>query len=261
MTRTRQWITIGFVAALLVGVAGWFFAVAPQRSHVSSLRSQTAETVQGNATLQSRLQQLKSQVANVSAEEARIAAIQSKLPAQPALASYIRSLTTAAAGSHVDLLAIAPGAPTAVAAPAAAAQPAAPAATPSAGSGTAAGTAAPAAGAVGAAGAQSAQTAGRPEALQTISVNLTINGDYFAIRDFLAQLEKLPRVTLVTSLNLAPGSPLQAEGATTSDTAQWKTLQGSVSLSIFMATAPQAGPGAVAPGAPAAPTSTAAASN
>ena len=260
MTRTRQWITIGFVAALVVAAAGWFLAVAPQRSHASSLRGQVADTLQSNATLQNRLQQLKSQVANVSAQEARIAAIQSKLPAQPELASYVRALTGAAAAAHVDLLAIAPGTPTTVAPPKAAAQPAAPAATPSSGTGTAKGSGTTT-GSV-ASGAQSALAAGRPEALQTISVNLTVNGDYFAIRDFLAQLEKLPRVTLVTSLNLAPGSPLQPEGAkTSSGSAQWKTLQGSLSVSIFMAAAPQAVQANPAPGAPAAPTSTAAASN
>lgn len=261
MTRTRQWITIGFVAALVVAVAGWFLAVAPQRSHAASLRSQTSDTVQSNATLQSRLQQLKSQVANVAAEEARIAAIQSKLPAQPEMASYIRALTGAAAASHVDLLSIAPGTPTAVASPTSAAQPAAPAPTAAAGSSAAKGSGTTTAGST-AGGSQSAQTAGRPEALQTIAVNLTINGDYFAIRNFLAQLEKLPRVTLVTSLNLAPGAPLQPQGATASSgSAEWKTLQSSLSLSIFMAAAPQAVQANPAPGAPAAPTSTAAASN
>ena len=51
----RVWIGGGLVAALLLAVAGWFFAISPELSSADSLRSDTANTEMLNISAQAHL--------------------------------------------------------------------------------------------------------------------------------------------------------------------------------------------------------------
>lgn len=250
MTKVRTWLVVGVLGVLVVVVAGWFVLISPQKSKASSVRTQVAEQQQANARLRSQVRVLQAQRSALPSEQARIAAIQKKIPDTPGLPSYIRFLTEAASATHVELVSVAPSAPTK-----AQLNTPAPSATPSASaaaSSTSGSAAAPAAGGGG---------PGQAQDLSVVTLSISVIGDYFSIQQFLSKLEHAERSTLVTSVSLAPGTPLQpaqAPGGTTSsaapgDTAgsQWRTLQANINAAIFVSSS-LAGPSATPQPEPAA---------
>jgi Tfp pilus assembly protein PilO len=220
MTQIRQWSLLAVAAVLVVVLAGWFLLISPQSSHAKSLQSDAAAQEQTNLSLRSTLARLTAQAEQVTVDQARLAAISAEMPPTPALASYIRTLTNAAAAAHVDLQTITPGQPTAVGVSRAAPAP----------------VAAPTAGASGTSG--TSVTPVRPAVapavpLQTINVVLHVNGEYFAIQTFLKKLESMQRVTIVTSVGVSPGAALTAPTTTGSPLPAWRTLDATITATIF----------------------------
>ena len=258
MTKLRAWAVAALLAVVAIVAGGWFLALSPQNSKVSSLRDQTTQQQDANAKLTSQIALLKKQQSQIPAEQARIAQIKGRIPDSPQMTTYIRTLTSLAAATHVELVSIAP-APAALV-KLATAQPQ----TAAAPSGAAKGT---------------TSTTPATSSLSTISVAINVMGDYYSVQQFLSKLEDTKRATIVSALALKPGTlpkpTTGGAGATSSSTAtndQWKTLSAVITASIFMSTAPTttAAPGtAQAPAtatsaakAPAAsPAATAAASN
>jgi Tfp pilus assembly protein PilO len=228
MSRIQQWVAGTVVAIIAIVAAGWFLAIAPQKQKVKSLASQAASQEQENSKLRTNLAVLTSQMQAVPSEQAAVAAVGQRIPTNPDMPSYIRALTAAAQQTGVELVSISPGAPVAVAVPVAAV-PASTAQDGVSASSAPSHAAAPNAGAAPAPAAAS---------LQTISVNLSVQGGYFQIQQFVAALQKLTRSTVVSSLALAPGtalkSPALATGAVASTATAWKSLQATVAVSVFM---------------------------
>jgi Tfp pilus assembly protein PilO len=260
MSRIQMWAVVAVVAIGAVFAGGWFLGLSPQKSHVASLKAQAASQLDANQALQSQISVLKAQQSQLPAQQAKIDAIARRIPATPALPAYVRVLTKDAAAAHVELLAIAPQQPAPVTMARAA---------------VAAPVASPAAGATAAAAAPAAPAA---SLLSAIPVTITVNGDYFAVQQFLHQLENNDRVTVVSTVAMQPGTlpqPQSQANASASPTAQpetWRTIQAQITATIFMSAAPpasaagagaqQAAPApAPASGNKPAPTSTAAASN
>ena len=222
MTRIQQWLAGTVVVVVVIVAAGWFVVIAPQKHKASSVNSQAASEEQNNAALRNRVNELTAQMSAVPAEEASVAAISAKIPADPELPSYVRALSTIASQTGVDLVSIAPGIPTTVVVPAATVAP-----TPAASSSSTA-TATPAA------------PVPAAVSLQAISIGVDVEGGYFQIQQFTAALQRLPRSTVVTTLALAPNAPLKpapsASAAAASPSAAWKSLEANITLSIFMNT-------------------------
>jgi Tfp pilus assembly protein PilO len=239
MNRIQQWLVGAGVAVLLIAVGGYFFAIAPQSSHAKSIKAQAAQQNQTNQGLKGQIQVLQDQTQGVAASQARIAAISNELPPTANIASYVRALVVAAKTAGVDLMSIAPAATANVtvapaAAPAAAAA-ATPVATAAAGAPSSRTTTTAPATPVTAAGTAATGTA---TALETTPLTIAVNGGYFQIQQFLAQLEKLPRATVVNAVTLTPGAPLLAPGATGAGKVPvWKTIQSTIQLNIFEAPA------------------------
>ncbi|HZV26852.1 MAG TPA: hypothetical protein VFG00_11225 [Acidothermaceae bacterium] len=240
MSRIQQWVAGTVVALLLIVAAGWFLAISPQKHKVSNLGAQSASQEQANSGLRTKLAELTAQMSAVPSEEAAVAAITQKIPSDPEMPAYVRALTTIAGQTGVELVSIAPSVPTAVTL-AAATVPAATAATPSP-STNAAAPAAPAAPAV---------------SLQAISVSLAVQGGYFQIQQFTAALQRMARTTVVSTLSLAPGSPMKAPKTPPPASDAYKTLQAQITVSVFMNSstafavpaAPAQASGATVPGA------------
>jgi type IV pilus assembly protein PilO len=238
MDKMKQYVVFAVLGCLLVLAAGWFLLVSPKRSEAADLNSQAAAQITQNLQLQNALSMLKSQAQGLPKQQARLAAVAAKIPDNPALPALVRALTTASAAAGIELFSVTPGTPSPV-------------------SGAAASTAAPVAGAKAAAPRASAGQ------LSSISLNLTISGDYFSVEEFLANLEKLPRAMRVTTVTLAPGSnPLKpaagAAAASTSGTAaapasDGKTLTATVTGLVYMANNRPAATPVVVPGKPTAP--------
>jgi Tfp pilus assembly protein PilO len=244
VNRSQRWSGGAAVVVLLALIAGWVLLISPQRAHASKLRAQAETQEQANLALQGTIEMRTVQAKDVIAQQARIAAIQQQIPDTVSLASYIRLLTAAAVAAHVDLKSIAPSAPTAVTLTKVTAS-AAPAPVPGA-------TPAPAPTAPTSTGAGTTLTgAAATSALTGVAIQLQIAGGYFEIEQFMAKLQALPRVTDVTSLTLAPGGAAAgpASGGTSTAPAvpAWQVLNASISLEIFMTTAPLS---AIATGTP-----------
>ena len=245
MTRSQRWGAATAAVVVLILVASWMLLISPQRSRTSDLKNQADEVRQQTASLQVQINTLKSKADGVVAQQARIAEIGKEIPDNPALASYVLALTDAATKSGIDLQSISPATPAAVqlskvTTPA----PAAKTGTTSSGA-TATGASTPAT------NAQPAAPATQGANLSAIKVDLSVAGDYFQLRQFLNEIENLKRASVVTAVNLTPGGHRTADTAkaTTDPSTDWRTLNGTVSLDIFMTNQPLAGAPTPAPSA------------
>ena len=218
MDKLKQWIAFTVLGVLAVLAAGWFLLVSPKRADADALGQQAAAQVTANSMLQTQLAVLKSQAKNLPQQQAQLAKVAAKIPDNPAEPALIRALDSAATAAGVELVSISPSLPAAAAAPAAATVPVAPGAAK----------AVPKVGApVAPAGAGS---------LQSISVAISVVGNYFQIEQFFNGLEHLSRATKVTGFSLAPGAnPVKAAaaGATADD---GKTLTTTITAQVYMAT-------------------------
>jgi hypothetical protein len=255
MSKMRTWAVLAGAVIVVILAAGWFGAVSPQKAKVKGLHTDTANEQVKNQQLSGKIRLLKSQQSDGPAEIARIAAIEDRIPATPALTAYVRTLADLAAQNHVELVSVSPTAPTAVSLTApVAAVPAAAAA-----SGAATPAAVPAAAAA--------------PALSAISITINVVGDYYAVQQFLTKLEDTKRATIVSTVSLAPGQLPKSSTATESTSTvpgvdtQWKTLQAQIVASIFMSgvadtsnasavakAVPPVSQASATPGAPVAPT-------
>ena len=86
-----------------------------------------------------------------------------------------------------------------------------------------------------------------------MAIPITINavGDYFALAQFVSELEELPRALRITDLTLAPGTGPSSPDLTSESGSP--TLTGTITGSVFMATGPTAAAPVASPSA--APTS------
>jgi Tfp pilus assembly protein PilO len=243
MTRTQRWSAATAAVVVLILVASWMLLISPQRSHTGDLKSQADDVRQQTASLQVQINTLKSKADGVVAQQARIADIGKEIPDNPALASYVLALTAAAKKSGVDLQSISPAAPAEVTLAKITAPPA-PAAKAGTDTKTTANTATN--------NTPAAAHAPVGASLSTIKVQLQVAGDYFQLRQFLSEIENLKRASVVTGITLAPGGHRTGDdnsSSTTDASADWRTLNGTVSLDIFMTNQPLAGAPTPAPSA------------
>jgi Tfp pilus assembly protein PilO len=226
MDKLRQWVVLTVVACLAISAAGWFLLVSPKRTEAAELRTQTQDQLSANAALENQLQVLKAQAKDLPKEQAKLAAVTTKLPDNPALPGLIRSLLEAADSTGVDLVSITPGEPVLVAPPV-------PVAPTAEGEGSA--QQAPEPGADPAAPAP-ADTAGVAGQLANIPVALNVVGDYFEVQQFLAAVEDLARALRVESLQIVPGaSPAAGTDADADAVEEGRSLSATVSGYVYMA--------------------------
>lgn len=180
MTKSRQWTMIAGLLAVVLLAGGWFMLISPKRSNAAEIRSQAVSEQQAIAGLRSKLQVLKAQAADLPAQQARLAAISTLIPDNPALPALIRQLTAAGEKAGIVLDSVAPAAP-------------ASAATTAAGS------------------AGAGQPATAP--LQAIQLTLNSYGSYYDQEAFLANLEDLDRALRVTGFSVTPGKAPKASSS------------------------------------------------
>src|SRR5688572_17122005 len=93
MSVTRKWSLLAAVLVVAIVAAGWFLLVAPKRSKAADLKDQVASQEQTNASLVSKLEELKQQQAELPQVRADLAVMRKQIPDNPALPTLIRSLT------------------------------------------------------------------------------------------------------------------------------------------------------------------------
>ena len=238
MDKTKQWLALALVAALVVLTGGWLLAVAPTRTHAAELREQAELQESTNAQLTTALDVLREKAERLPEKRAEVAESARRIPDGPELPDLLRALAGAAASAGVELSSVTPTAPGPVETAAAAAAPVVPvdpAAAPD-----------PAA-----AAAAAVPTA--PD-LSAMDVTMVVVGDFYAVEQFLVLLEELPRALRVTSLSMTPGSAALSEAAASS--ADGRSVEATLTGRVFLAGGAGTGAGGTAdavPGAPAAP--------
>jgi hypothetical protein len=229
MSKIRVWAILAVVAVAAVFGIGYFAVLSPQKAKVATYTTKAAGIQSTNDSLRSTVLRLKKEEKDLPAAQARIAAIESRIPNTPALPSYVRWLVTAAANAHVELVSILPATPNPIQMKAA---PVAPAASASPAAGASAAPAAPAAAPV--------------SALSAINVTYNVVGNYFAVQAFLKQLENSPRATVVSTINVTPGALLIAAGSGSGKSVPppaWQTLQAQITATIFESSVPSSSVG------------------
>lgn len=199
MDTLKQWVLLTVAGCLAVLAAGWFLLVAPKHAQAQDLRTQAAAQEGSNATLRTQIAVLKAQAKDLPAQQAAVAEVAAKIPADPGLPALVRALDAASTAAGVDLVSIAPGTPAPV-------------------------------GATGATGAGTTASAGG--ALQAIPVAVNVVGGYVEVEQLVSGLEGLHRAFRVTSLTLAPGSSPVVPAAASSD--DGRTLSATISGQVFM---------------------------
>jgi Tfp pilus assembly protein PilO len=230
MTKTRIWAILTVFGVALVFGIGYVGMLSPQKADVAKANKAAADMDTANQGLRVQIARLNKEESNLPAAQARIAAIEARIPATPALPSYVRWLVAAAASAHVELVAISPTSPVAitVVTPAAAAPAATTSAAPSA-------------------AAAPAQAAAPGSALAGIGMSFSVVGNYFAVQAFLKQLEGSPRATVVSSVAIQPGALPQGNASTATPPPPWQTLSAQINATIFMSAVPATPVGALTP--------------
>ncbi|NHC14013.1 type 4a pilus biogenesis protein PilO [Motilibacter deserti] len=206
MTRTHKWTAGTVVVGLLLLAAGWLLLVGPKRAEASGLRDEATAQTAQNAQLHTQLAELKKLAAELPAAQRALDEIGSKVPDTVGLPALVRRVSALAKSSGVDVVSITPAAPVSVA----------------------------------------AADASADSGLQSVSVGLSVTGDYFEVAALLSKLETMGRAFLVTTVSLADAS---ASG----EDVPAGTVQAQIQGSVFVraaagATATDAQPGAAVTG-------------
>jgi len=187
MTKLKQLWLLTALASVAALVGGYFLLVSPKASKAAALREETKTQEELNASLQSQIQMLQRQKADLPRQQAELAKFAQKIPNNPALPALIRSLSDAADNAGVDLVSIAPSEPVAVG---------------SLGTPGGAAGAAP----VSAAG-PGATTAAAPATVTTlpiaaIPITIKVKGHYSELSQWMSEIERLQRAFLVNGFTI-----------------------------------------------------------
>lgn len=195
MSTTRKWVIGAVLVVVVVMAAGWFLLVGPQRAKAAELRAETVKVHTSSAALRTQLDVLTAQAKLLPAKQAELAQFARQIPSNAALPTTIRELQKAATNAGVRLVSIAPSTPAPFGAPAP--QRLVPAA------------AVPQAGST----APATPQAAAPTALQTVLWTTQVTGSYVQLQQFVANLEALTRMFLVTSYSMTPSTAAPVGGS------------------------------------------------
>ena len=228
MDQMRQWTLLTILAVLVILGAGYFLLVQPRADQAAEIRESAEAQLVANTQLQQEIARLNKQAEDLPRQQAKLATFASRIPANPALPSLIRSLTDAADSAGVELVALAPAAPEPVVAPATAP--------------TAAAAPAPAA-------PVTAAAAAPPEPLYAIPLTLSIRGGYVQVQQFFSNVEDLQRTFQVAQFSIVPPTNTGTTSVAVSGVSV--AMVGRVYMTVPSGVAPVATPGPTATAPPA----------
>lgn len=199
---------------IVVVIAAWFlFAFKPAQSELSEVRSDVDTATEQVAALQTRLQKLQALQNNEGELRDKAEAYATALPAEPDVSDFILQVQEAANLAGIDFLSVTPSLPAA---------PTSAASSSSSSSGAAASQAA-------GDGAATAQTPTSP--YQSITVQITADGPFFELEDFVSRLESLQRALRIDDFSLSSSD----------NTTSSPVLSLSMKLQMFMLSPANAG--------------------
>jgi Tfp pilus assembly protein PilO len=212
----RMWRIATAVGVVAILLATWFLLVGPQRTKAAELEVETASQQAASQQLESRISLLKKQSEELPAQEAKLAAIQQRIPATASIPTLIRTLSGLASGANVSVTALDPArpAPIVIAVPE-------PVATEAPDDQAADDTEE---------AADESDDVGEPVSepaeptVQAVGLSIAVCGDFAQIRNYLGELESMRRVVAVSGLSI---------GKATCGKSQAESLQAQITASAF----------------------------
>lgn len=110
----RVWMAGGGLGAVVIAAVAWFGVVSPELSNAASLDEQTLAAQTQNVTLQTKLNRLRADNANLDALVNSLKQARTALPVETGLAEFTRQLSGYASDNAVSVSAITAGEPTSV---------------------------------------------------------------------------------------------------------------------------------------------------
>ena len=107
----RLWILAGVIAAAVLVLLTWAFAVSPQQSDTTALEEQTLAAHDQANELRARIVKLKEDKANLPALKRALATQQDALPANSGVPAFLRQLQATGTKVGADISGIAVGDP------------------------------------------------------------------------------------------------------------------------------------------------------
>lgn len=176
LTSPRATLVVGALLLTLLTAAGWFLAVGPKTAALAEVRTSIDETRAQNQLLEQQLVTLREQADSIQQTETVADVLAQVFPGtadQPGLFEMVTDAAAAAGIGPREVTALSPTPPTV-------------------------------GGADPAAGASPVPAAGAELARQTVT--LSVEGTYAETTALLANLERMPRAYLVTSVSLGAGT-------------------------------------------------------
>jgi len=109
MRKSTLWTIGTAVIALLVVVGAWFLVLGPQRAQAADLATQRNFVAQQNDERALSQAQLQSQLEQLPAQKAQLAAILASMPDDSELPQLLRQLESSAENTRVTLTSVVPG--------------------------------------------------------------------------------------------------------------------------------------------------------
>jgi Tfp pilus assembly protein PilO len=177
MTKMRQWSLMTVIVVIVVFAGGWFLLVKPQKSQISSVKSQATSQQQANQVLLQQIAARQGQQKQLPHEQAQLQKLATQIPTAVDEPGIIRDLSAAASGAGVNMLSLTPSAVIPIPASVVAA-PTGSATLPSAAAGQ----------------------------LIELPVSISVIGSYANIESYFQLLEKMPRAILVPQFSVCPAT-------------------------------------------------------
>lgn len=102
----RLWLIGGALVALVLTAVTYLLFIAPARSEVASIQSQTDDATVQQVTERRKLNQLKADAAQIGSVKADLAAARAALPETTSSADFLRTLQTVSQGEGVVVTAV-----------------------------------------------------------------------------------------------------------------------------------------------------------
>jgi Tfp pilus assembly protein PilO len=221
MNTDRLWIFAAVVAMIVIAVGGWFVGISPVVAQSAASDEQVASVTQANVASQQKLNLLKQQYANIGPLQKSLDSLRRSIPESPDASAFLQEIDELSAATGVTVSSVTIASSTVYEAPSTAV-PAGSVATPSA---TSTPTPTPT---VSATPAVPATTA--VGQFVEIPVNITVTGDFDAVRSFVGAIQKGQRLYLATAVGISQGGATVGaagpSGATGSLSGFIFTLQG-----------------------------------
>jgi Tfp pilus assembly protein PilO len=99
MNSRTMWLAGAGVAAALLVFLGWMLLISPQMDAAAASRTETEETRASNATLQTRVESLAADAANITALQVELDRLHAQFPTDLELSEFVRHLASMASDS------------------------------------------------------------------------------------------------------------------------------------------------------------------